>query len=411
MAVVKAFKWMRLLSDADEIRKKKEKTKDRSPLDNQSYLESVHLRNMAFVELLKAGIPFIHIEDDNIIRISLDETIYDIDTVSLKMFLSNEEYTELINKTNFEEGFNPDKEINEEPQVYNEFEILKNKILSYGQSINENADYKEERTNKKDIEKSFQEEINDTPPKFEEEYEENYNNQDNIIDYRVDKNGRARIVNTVEYGIMGIEHGAGTTHMAMMLATYLAKDTSKSIALIEINNSNNMRDLAEWVSGQKIETNNYPLGNIDVYFDVDYLTFTAMYKDNYDYVVVDFGCYNRKREVIKEFIRIQNKFIVASGIDWNLPTLEDFYADFIVDRSHSAVYLIPYLSGEMLAPIERIVKPNKVKGIPFNINPFTLSAETEAMLSELIGNQPFAIEDKQSVQTKQGLFSNIFSKK
>lgn len=406
MAVVKAFKWMRLLSDADEIRKKKEKTKDRSSLDMQSYQESVCLRNMAFVELLKAGIPFIYIEDDDIVRISLDETIYDIDTVSLKSFLTEEEYVNLINKTDFEEGFNPDKDINEEPQVYDEFEALKNKILSYGQSVNEDADYKESR-NSSNFETTFQEEIKDTT-KFEEEYKENYNHESDIIDYRIDKDGRAKIVDTTEYGIMGVEHGIGTTHTAMMLATYLAKDTTKSVALVEINNSNNMRDLAEWVTGEKIETNNYPLGNIDIYFGVDYLTFTAMYKDNYDYVVVDFGCYNKKREVIKEYIRIKNKFIVASGIDWNLPTLEDFYEDFIVDRSHTAVYLIPYLNDEMLIPIERIVKPNKVKGIPFNLNPFELSNETEAFLQELIGEEKLKLVDKQNIKQRPGLLANIF---
>lgn len=85
-----------------------------------------------------------------------------------------------------------------------------------------------------------------------------------------------------------------------------------------------MRNLGEWILGREIETNNYPLGSVDVYFEMDYLTFTTMYKDDYDFVIVDFGCYSRKRESMKEFIRIQNKYIVASGIDWNLGKLEDF---------------------------------------------------------------------------------------
>ena len=59
MAVVKAFKWMRFLSDADEIRKKKEKTKDMNPAEMQKYKDAVQLRNLAFVELLRVGIPFI----------------------------------------------------------------------------------------------------------------------------------------------------------------------------------------------------------------------------------------------------------------------------------------------------------------------------------------------------------------
>lgn len=128
MAVVKAFKWMRFLSDADEIRKKKEKTKDTNPAEMQKYKDAVHLRNLAFVELLRAGIPFICIEDDDIIRISLDETSYDIDIATVKSAMNDEEYDRIINKTDFSDGFNPDKEIAVDEQKNSEFEILQQKI-------------------------------------------------------------------------------------------------------------------------------------------------------------------------------------------------------------------------------------------------------------------------------------------
>lgn len=399
MAVVKAYKWMRFLSEADEIRKKKEKIKDNSPQDKQSYIESLQLRTLAFSELLKAGIPFIYIEDDDVIRINLDEVSYDIDTGSLKTVLSEEEYEEIINKQEFESGFNPDKDINVEEQKNDEFEVLRQKILSYGMN-SENDDFKAERQNPAEnapLDDDFLKQN-----KFEEEYEEHYDDKDKIIDYRIDKNGVARQINTTEYGFMGVEHGIGTTHTAMMFARFLAKDTDKKVALVEINNSNNMKDLGEWTSGKNLETNNYPLGNIDVYFDVDYLTFTAMYKDNYDFVVIDFGCYNKKREVMKEFIRIPNKYILASGIDWNLPTLKDFYEDYVVDRFHSVIYMIPYLNEEQLAPIKQIVAPNKVISVPFNVNPFEVNGDVTRTFSDLLGIVPLQLEDKKS--TKKGLF-------
>ena len=211
---------------------------------------------------------------------------------------------------------------------------------------------------------------------------------------------------------MGIEHGIGTTHMAVMTAMELSKIENKKVALVEINNSNNMKDLGEWISGQRLESNNYPLGNVDVYFGMDYLTFTAMYKDNYDYIVIDFGCYNKKRQAMQEFIRIPSKYVIASGIDWNLPTLADFYDDFSVDVTHSVVYLIPYLEGDLLTPIERLVKPNKVLTIPFNINPFSIEPETQKLLETIINknnnNGPVLLEDKQFVATqKHGFFAKI----
>lgn len=98
----------------------------------QKYKDAVHLRNLAFVELLRAGIPFICIEDDDIIRISLDETSYDIDIATVKSAMNDEEYDKIINKTDFSEGFNPDKEIAVDEQKNSEFEILQQKIASYG---------------------------------------------------------------------------------------------------------------------------------------------------------------------------------------------------------------------------------------------------------------------------------------
>ena len=191
-----------------------------------------------------------------------------------------------------------------------------------------------------------------------------------VLDYRVDTDGTARAINTKEIAVIGIERGIGTTHTAMYMAQVLAKNTGKKVAVVEINGSGTMRNLGEWILGREIETNNYPLGSVDVYFEMDYLTFTTMYKDDYDFVIVDFGCYSRKRESMKEFIRIQNKYIVASGIDWNLGKLEDFYDDFIVDKYHTSVYLIPYLEDEKLEPVKKIVRPNKVYSMPFVINPF-----------------------------------------
>lgn len=365
MAVVKAFKWMRFLSDADEIRKKKEKTKDTNPAEMQKYKDAVYLRNLAFVELLRAGIPFICIEDDDIIRISLDETSYDIDIATVKSAMNDEEYDKIINKTDFSEGFNPDKDIAVDEQKNSEFEILQQKIASYGST--------EEPDSKKDApkrtysgESSFINKETATHSASDPDVKDN----NEVLDYRVDTDGTIRAINTKEIAVIGIERGIGTTHTVMFMAQVLAKNTGKKVAVVEINGSGTMRNLGEWILGREIETNNYPLGSVDVYFEMDYLTFTTMYKDDYDFVIVDFGCYSRKRESMKEFIRIQNKYIVASGIDWNLGKLEDFYDDFIVDKYHTSVYLIPYLEDEKLEPVKKIVRPNKVYSMPFVINPF-----------------------------------------
>ena len=372
MATVKAFKWMKILSEAEEICKKKKPSDNATPLEIQNFSEALQLRNMAYIELLRAKIPFLHIEDDDIVRINLDETNYDIEINTLRDLLSEEEFQSIIVQKGYDTSFSPDRDLYVEEQKDDELETLRRKILSYGANFDEQS---YEQMTKEHLEK-------ETAPasKFVDDYEEKYQSQSQILDYRVGKDGKMRAVNTVEYAFMGVSHGVGVTHTAMMYAMLLGQDQEKSVALVEINNSGNMKELGEWLSGQKIETNNYPLGNVDVYFGIDYLTFTAMYKDNYDYVVVDFGCYNRKREAIKEFIRIKNKFVVASGVDWKLPTLEDFYDDYAADVTHSITYLVPFLSEEYLAPVGKIVKPNNVVGIPFNINPFHPSDEVKNAL-------------------------------
>ena len=404
MAVVKAFKWMRFLSDADEIRKKKEKTKNANAVEMQAYNDAVKLRNLAFIELLKAGIPFIHIEDDDLVRISLDEMNYDIDCPTLRLMLGDEDYKKIIENPNFTSDFNSNKEIAVDEQKNDEYETLRKKILSYGLNMDDPATDEPEKPNKRTGKREFG---------HESDIEDESAGSKTILDYRVDSDGVARVISTTEFAFIGIEHGAGTTHAAMTAAQTLASENQKKVALVELNNSNNMRDLGEWLIGKEIETNNYPLGNVDVYFDVDYLAFSTMYKDNYDYVIIDFGCYNERREVMKEFIRIQNKFILASGIDWNLAVLNDFYEDFIVDKFHTAIYLTPYLSGELLDPVKKIVSPNKVYTLPFSINPFQPDEKTKNVFKKILGEKESEVQSSENKEDtpKSGIFANLFRKK
>lgn len=143
--------------------------------------------------------------------------------------MNDEEYDRIINKTDFSEGFNPDKEIAVDEQKNSEFEILQQKIASYGNTEEpDSGKDAPQRThggessfvNKEDIMHSA------SDPDIKEDNE--------VLDYRVDTDGTARAINTKEIAVIGIERGIGTTHTAMYMAQVLAKNTGKKLRLLRL---------------------------------------------------------------------------------------------------------------------------------------------------------------------------------
>lgn len=354
------------------------------------------LRNMVFVDLILIGTPFIIMAEDNIIRISYDEKIYDMPLNQFKRCVSEEQYNHILSQKQFKPIDN-----DEEARGKSRFDMLKEKLQEYQsgrplQIEEEISAMQEEMNNDRnafrldDISQSDIRKNGAQNRKFDE-----------IVDMRISKRGIAKLGNTAEIGFIGIEHGAGTTHTAIMFAQALANDKNVDVAFFEANKHGHMMSLAAWITGETI-TKSFPIGDVDYYFGMSYLVFLSKYKDMYDYVVIDFGCYGEENDA--DFARVNNRFVVSSGADWNLPALEEFYYSYMFDRAHIMTYLIPFLNeSDALCIRENIRIVNNVYPVPFEKNPFDVKEDVLEFILKICGIENKDNESKKDIEKKEDI--------
>lgn len=394
-----------ILKETDIVMHQIERTY--GPEKENDYNNICTLRNMAFVELVRIGTPFIIISEDNVIRIGYDEKTYDMPLSQFKLCVDEKEYEKIVSQKEFK----PIDQEDDRP-TKSRFDVLKEKLLEYqnGQPLqiedeisamqeemkhNENA-YWTEDISKAGIQK--QRDVR-SPQNLPDQ-----SNPDEIIDLRVNKRGIAKSGNTAEIGFIGLERGAGVTHTAIMFAQALARDKKADVAFFESNKHGHMMSMAAWITGETI-TKAFPMGNVDYYFGMSYMVFLSKYKDQYDYVVIDFGC--NDVDDMSDFARLGNRFVVASGADWNLPTLEEFYNNYMFDHAHLMTYLIPYLDADDVADIKENIRiENIIHPIPFEKNPFEISDKTIELILKLCGiGKTEDVENSDKKNTDESLVS------
>ena len=189
------------------------------------------------------------------------------------------------------------------------------------------------------------------------------------------KSGAPVLNGTMEVGFLGISRGYGTTYAAIMCAYSLASDYR--VAYIELNNHNSIGNFMQMVKNGKDELSvMFPYKGVDFYHRMSYTEFATVYRDDYDYVIMDFGVFEKKNE-LAEFYRTSKKFVIASACEWNLKKLDTFH-DLMEDRDPygSFVYLFPFmLDKKRMNDVKNICDDNDTVAIPLCKSAFAPSEE------------------------------------
>lgn len=383
-----------ILRETDIVMKQIERTY--GPEKEADYENICTLRNMAFIELVKNGFPFISLSDEDVIRLSYDEKTYDMPRSQLLACVGEEEFQKIMAVKTFKNTENEEGMAEE-----SRFEKLKKKLEEYQSGFplrieDEIAAIQEEM--KTDVNAYRLDDIKKTDSSRTMDVNNpEKQDLDEIVDVRISKRGIARTGGTAEIGFIGLERGAGTTHTAIMCAQVLAEDQNTDVAYFEANKHGHMMSMAAWITGEPI-TKTFPIGNVDYYFGMSYLAFLSKYKDMYDYVVIDFGCYGTDDDV-SDFVRVNNRFVVADGADWNLPALERFYNTYMFDRAHVINYLIPFSDESQAAQVRNDIGiKNQVFPVPFEHSPFDISEESKMKIAGICGIKKEEQQKEQPLQ-------------
>jgi len=182
-------------------------------------------------------------------------------------------------------------------------------------------------------------------------------------------------------GILGVHRGAGVTQTALMLAVFFAEYNNFRTAFVELNNHNDMNIMEAIYDWEEKENNKLRFKNIDSYkYNINY-SVSNIICDNYDKIIMDFGC--NLVDNLDEFIRCDIKIVLCSQIDWKRIFLIDFVEkNKSIIANEEWIYLIPYSNNKIIKELKSVSKRN-IMSIPFERNVTNLSKETISFFNKL----------------------------
>lgn len=218
---------------------------------------------------------------------------------------------------------------------------------------------------------------------------------------------------TVEIGFGGVVRGVGVTHTALMTAYLLSK--KYRVAVVEQNQPyDNARAGTEHAFAniyRMINPDSYVNSNVvprfrykgmDFYPYCNYTQFCARFRDDYDFVIVDFG----DEMADKNFFRMGKRIVVASGSDWKIHELKRYVNEVAIKNNleNSINYLIPFIPSGKLGQIRKICQAGGsmpgVYSVPMSPDWDNPPEEFEIIIADILNK----------INQKRRLFAGLFAK-
>lgn len=215
---------------------------------------------------------------------------------------------------------------------------------------------------------------------FEGNEERKIKKERTIIKHKMVTNG------TMEIGVCAVQRGSGATHTAILCAQSLASDYR--VAYVEQNAYGHMAAMISELSGERRQSSNgkFSYNGVDYYYGIDYMQFVTAYRNDYDYVLADFGVIDSTLRDAKrtEFLRMGKRFVVADGSLWRRQELLDYYEDIVAD-TEEIVYFIPYGERDTEKEIRKLCYGIEVYTVGFNVSAFEPGAEQMRLFQSVVG--------------------------
>lgn len=186
--------------------------------------------------------------------------------------------------------------------------------------------------------------------------------------------------------VTSVHQGAGSTHLALMIAGGLAK-SGWSAAIVEANDAQDFSriecaydGLPEPIGG----TLEFTIQGVRYYKSDPNRDMISLLSQNYDCIVLDIGFYEDNRW-FQEFLRADKQIVVASGSEWRQPHIDTFHLSHpALDRSRW-IWIIPFASNQMIRDIRRKLNGQTVIAWPAHPDPFVINSEVMALVEQVMG--------------------------
>lgn len=186
-------------------------------------------------------------------------------------------------------------------------------------------------------------------------------------------------------GILGTHKGCGVTHLGIMLANYLSHYMGYKTAFLECYPQKDIQYLQNYVYrdddvAKKLEVFN--IHHVSYYRSVKEQTLPEVIGDSYDGVILDLGSdFVQNRN---EFLRCDKRIVVSSLSAWKRHELEQFIKNNShVKSSRQWLYMTPFSQNRDIKEASKDFH-QKIHGIPYVADPFTISKSTLQLFQKLI---------------------------
>lgn len=200
------------------------------------------------------------------------------------------------------------------------------------------------------------------------------------------KNKRDRFVGSAVIAITGTEKGVGTTHTAIMISNYLARQ-NYSVILVEANNSNDYVEIEAAYDGIKdirtIKTIDFNINGVKYLKNVKKLDMVSLLTSNYSFIVLDLGHYEGT-DCYEEFLRANITIVVGSGSDWKRKHIFNFFHNQIhLDQSKWKL-CVPFADRQTISDLKKKLPTRKVYGLSYCSDPYQAKKEDDLLLEDIL---------------------------
>ncbi|MGG1670004.1 hypothetical protein ACIFOE_05005 [Paenibacillus sp. NRS-1783] len=178
--------------------------------------------------------------------------------------------------------------------------------------------------------------------------------------------------------------GAGSTHTAFLIASFLSRYCRAKVALIERGSHASFHKLDECYHGQKNSARTrFDINKVTLFKAIGSAEWVDSIADDFPFVVVDMGDVEEIEEV-QTFFRSSLPVLVASSSDWRLRDLGDFMnrnRSFRQDRMRIAC---PLGTKEAIDSLRKMMKNRMFFSVPQHDNPFESQEDTDEVMESIL---------------------------
>ncbi|WP_438350949.1 protein kinase domain-containing protein [Paenibacillus sp. FA6] len=192
---------------------------------------------------------------------------------------------------------------------------------------------------------------------------------------------------TYVIAVMGASSGAGTTHTAISIVHYLARNFNK-VAIVELNRYASTFGRIQQIVEGKIHFENkkehrFSVEGVDYYRQSTSINIIELLGGNYNYIILDLGSF-QENDGLEEFLRADIPILVGWGSEWRMQDMEVAISSLRRHQQNKWIYCMPLASLDAVKRLRKQMGSMKVYSLPLHIDPFDVHDEMDEMLSQIL---------------------------